>query len=85
MQPPARIGGQLHRLRTGQQHAKAQRIQELLLGEPATVFDDLLMHQCDLGGGAAKAQQADTKENAEQIAKIRAVGRETGRQVDLRG
>jgi hypothetical protein len=63
MELPADPGGHLLGLRPGQQVAEVEGVQELLVGQPAPLVDDLAVHQGDLAGRAAKAQTADPGES----------------------
>src|SRR3989338_8363306 len=54
MGAPADPCGQLHRLGTGQEHAKRQRRKILGFADPAPFLDQPAVHQRDLRGGAAK-------------------------------
>jgi hypothetical protein len=72
--PPPGIGGQLHRLGPGQEHAEAQRLQVLLFGEPAAVLDQFAVHQRDLRRRAAEGQKADAPEDADKLMCFRAGG-----------
>ena len=54
MQPPARIGGELHRFWPRQQHTKAKCVGELLFAEPASLCYDFTMHQGNLRGRPAE-------------------------------
>ena len=58
---PADIGGELHCLGPGQQHAVVQRMKKTLLGDPALFFDQLIMHQGDLTARTTKANKTKTK------------------------
>jgi hypothetical protein len=71
---PSGIGGQLHRLGPRQQHAEAQRLQELLFGEPGADFDQFAVHQRDLRRRTAEGQQADAPENTDKLGEPRGVG-----------
>ena len=66
-QAPSGIGGQLHRLGPGQQHAEAERAKEILLLEVTALVDQFLVHHGDLSGGAAEGQQADTAKAADHL------------------
>jgi hypothetical protein len=59
VQPPPYVGGDLLRLGTGQEHAEVQRPQILLLGDPALLLDQLLVHDGDLAGGTAEVDEAE--------------------------
>jgi len=41
-----------------QHHGVIQRMQETMLGNPAPLLDQLLVHHADLAGGAAEADEA---------------------------
>ncbi len=68
---PADIDGKLLRLRPRQQHAVVERMQETLLADPAPLLDQLLVHQRDLAGRAAKAQQADLEPDTRRLRQAR--------------
>ena len=51
MHQPRNINRQLRRLRPQQQHAVIERVQIAMLGNPAALFHQLLMHHRDLPGG----------------------------------
>ena len=56
---PADIDRELLRLRPRQQHAVVERVQEPALVDPALLLDQGAVHQGDLSGRPAEAQQAD--------------------------
>jgi hypothetical protein len=53
---PADIGGELLRLRSRQEHAVVERVQESRFRDPALFFDDNAMHHRDLPRGATEAE-----------------------------
>src|SRR5215207_10928793 len=61
---PADIGRELLRLRPGKEHAVIERMQKPVLGNPALLLDEDLVHYRDLAGWAAEAQQGDTQPDA---------------------
>ena len=68
MQQPADVGRELLRLGPGQQHAVVERVQEARLADPALLVDEHAVHQRDLTGRAAEAEQADLRPGAERLA-----------------
>ena len=68
VQQPAEIDGELLRLRSRQQHAVVERVQEARLVDPALLVDDDPVHQRDLAGGPAEAEQADLQPRPERLA-----------------
>ena len=67
VQQPADIGGELLRLRAGQQHAVVERVQEAALGDPALLLDQDAVHDRDLAGRPAEAQERDAQPDAERL------------------
>ena len=67
VQPPADIGGELHGLRPGQQHAEIERVQEALLADPFPLVDEHAVHQRDLAGGSAEGQDADLRPDGKRF------------------
>ena len=65
---PADVGGQLLRLGPGQQHAVVERVQEAPLGNPALLLDQLAVHDRDLAGGPAEADEAQPEPEPEGLA-----------------
>ena len=65
---PADIGGELLRLGAGQQHAEVERVQEAALADPAPLLDQHLVHQRDLAGRPAEAQQGDPRPDPHRLA-----------------
>ena len=75
VQQPADVYRELLRLRTGQQHAIVERVKESRLADPATLFDELSMHQCDLPGWTAEAHQSDSRPHPRRLAEAhRSIG-----------
>ena len=56
---------ELLRLRAGERHAKVERVQEPALADPPAPLDELLVHDRDLAGRAAEADQAELEPEAE--------------------
>ena len=75
MHEPANIGGELLRLGAGQHHAVIERMQKAPLGEPATALDQLLVHDRDLPGRPAKADETKLKPEQQRLAKADRRGR----------
>ena len=73
VQQPADIGGKLGRLRTGQQHAVIERVEEPALADPVPLVDQHAVHHGDLAGRAAEAEQPDPEPDAERLAEADAV------------
>ena len=59
MQQPAEIDGELLRLRTGKQHAEIERVEKASFADPFELFDEQAMHDGNLPGRPAEAQQTD--------------------------
>src|SRR5687768_5439710 len=59
MHQPADVSRKLLRFRPRQQHAVVQRVQKTSLRNPTPVLDQLLMHDRNLAGGTAKADEAE--------------------------
>ena len=55
VQAPAEIGRELLRLRSGQQRAERERVQEAALVDPALLVDEDAVHDGDLAGRSAEA------------------------------
>jgi hypothetical protein len=64
---PADVGGELLGLGAGQQHAEIQRVKKALLADPAPPLDQLGMHDRDLPGGSAEADEAELEPEAESL------------------
>jgi hypothetical protein len=64
MHQPANIDRELLCLGSGQQHAVVQRMQETWFADPASLFDQLTMHQCYLSGRPTKTEPADARPDA---------------------
>ncbi len=67
VQQPADIGGQLLRLRPRQQHAVIERMEKASLGNPAAALHQLLVHDGNLAGRAAKADEAQLEPEPEGL------------------
>jgi hypothetical protein len=74
MQQPAYVGSQLLRLGTGQQHAVVERVQEAAFGDPAPPLHQLLVHDGDLAGGPAEADEAQLQPETKGVGKANYVG-----------
>jgi len=59
----------LLRLGAGQHHAVVERVQEALLGYPAALLHQFLVHDGDLSGGTAEADEAQLQPVEEGFAK----------------
>ena len=70
---PADVGGELLRLGAGQEHAVVQGMQEPVLADPALLLDDDAVHDRDLAGGSAEAEQRDARPDPERLAEADAV------------
>ena len=57
VQQPADVGGELLRLGARQHHAVRERVQEAALADPAPLLDQRAMHDRDLAGGSAEADE----------------------------
>jgi hypothetical protein len=64
---PADVGGELLRFGPGQQHAVVQRVQEALLADPAPPLDQLGVHDGDLPGRPAEADEAELEPEAQRF------------------
>ncbi len=56
---PADISGQLLRLRARQQHAVIERMQKTSLGNPASLFDPLLVHDRNLASRSTETFETE--------------------------
>ena len=72
---PADIDGELLRLGPRQKMAVVQRMQKARFGNPAPFFDDDAMHDRDLSGRAAEAEQGDAQPDLERFAEADAMRR----------
>ncbi|MFM2099487.1 MAG: hypothetical protein RLZZ366_1026, partial [Pseudomonadota bacterium] len=61
---PPDISRELLRLRPGEEVTEIERVEIIILGNPAAFLNNLLVHQRDLASGAAKAGEADDRERA---------------------
>ena len=73
VQQPADIGRELLRLRSRQQHAVVQRMQEPAFGDPVLLLDQDAVHHRDLPGRAAEAEHGDPQPDPEGFAEADAV------------
>jgi len=71
---PADVGRELLRLGSGQHHAVVERVQKALLGDPAFPLDQVLVHDRDLPGRAAEADEAELEPVAKCLAKADGAG-----------
>ena len=67
VQQPADVGGELLRLRPGQQHAEVERVQVALLLDPLLLVDQDAVHERDLARRPAEAEAADLEPDAERL------------------
>src|SRR5215475_5781398 len=67
MHQPADVNGELLRLRTGQQHAVVERVQESLLTQPAPPLDQLTVHDRDLSRRAAEGDEPQLDPEAKRL------------------
>ena len=58
-------------LGAGKEVAEIQRLQELLLADPAPLFDNLAVHERDLSGRTAEAEAAYARRNADEFVERR--------------
>ena len=59
VETPAEVGGELLGLRAGEEHAEVEGVEEVVVGDPASAFDEFAVHEGDLAGGAAEAETAE--------------------------
>ena len=79
MQQPADIGRELLRLRSRQQHAVVQCVQEPAFGNPVFFLDQDAMHHRDLSGRTAETQDGDPQPDPKGLTEADAVaGRSFG-------
>ena len=71
VQQPTGIGRKLLRFRTRKQHGVIQCMQKPGFADPAFFVDENPVHQRNLTGRAAKAEQADFQPDAKRILKRR--------------
>jgi len=69
MQPPARPGRQLLRFRAGEQVAEIERVEEIFFSDPFAFVHQFAVHQRDLPGRPAKAEEADAGKHPHKIGK----------------
>ena len=70
VQQPADVGGELLRLRPGQQHAVVERVQEPLLADPALFLHQLAVHDGDLPRRPAKTDETQLEPETQGLPKI---------------
>ena len=68
---PSDVDRELLGFRAGQNHAVVERIEKSAIVDPRACFDQLAVHQRDLPGGPAKAQQPDAQPNARDLGESR--------------
>ncbi len=71
MQEPADVDGELLRFRTGEEHAEMERVQETRLADPAAFLYELGLHDRDLAGGSAEADEPELEPEAKGFAEGR--------------
>ena len=69
VQQPADIDGQLDGLRPGKQHAIIQGMEKVSGADPAAAVHQLGLHNGDLAGGPAEADEAEFDPKAQGLAK----------------
>jgi hypothetical protein len=67
VQPPADVGGELHGLRPRQQHAEVERREKRLLADPLLLVDERAVHEGNLPGGPAEADEADASPHPQRL------------------
>ena len=67
MHKPADIGGKLLRLGAGQEHAVVERVQKPILRNPPLLLDQDAVHDRYLAGGAAEAEECDTRPDMHRL------------------
>ena len=65
---PADVGRELLRLWAGQHHAVVERVQKTAFGDPAPFFHELLMHDRDLSGRTAEADESELEPEQKRVA-----------------
>ncbi len=78
VEQPADVGGELLRLRAGQEHAVVEGVQEPVLGNPAPALHELLMHDGNLPRGPPEADEAKLQPEGKRFAERQAFGRRGG-------
>ena len=74
MHEPADVDRELLGLRAGQYHAVVERVEKTAVVDPRACFDQLAVHQRDLPGGPAEAQQPDAQPHARGLRESRLGG-----------
>jgi hypothetical protein len=72
---PADVRGELLGFGAREHHAVIERVQEAPLGDPAAALDEILVHDRDLPGRAAEADEAEPQPVPEGFAQADAPGR----------
>ena len=67
VQQPADIGRELLRLRARQKHAVIERVQETRVADPPFLLDEDAVHEGDLTGRPAEAQQRDPRPDPNRL------------------
>jgi hypothetical protein len=67
MQQPPDVRRELLRFRTGQEHAVIQRVQKPRLADPASLLHQLRVHDRNLPGRPAEADQAELEPEAKRL------------------
>ena len=78
VQQPADIDGELLRLRSRQERAIIERMEEPRLADPALFLDDDAVHDGDLASRAAEAEGGDPRPDPDRLAEGDAVRRQVG-------
>ena len=73
VQQPADVYRELLRLRSRQQHAVVERVQEPAVADPALLLDQDAVHHGDLAGRPAEAERGDLRPHAHRFAERDAV------------
>ena len=58
VETPAEVGGELLGLRAGEEHAEVEGVEEVVVGDPASAFDEFAVHEGDLARRPAEADEA---------------------------
>src|SRR5262249_34156808 len=67
VEEPADVDRELLRLRTRQQHAEGERVEEPLLGDPAAAIHQIALHDRDLSRRPAEAHEAELDPVTERL------------------
>ena len=71
MEEPANIDRELLRFGSGQEHAEVERVEKTRLTDPAFLLDQLGLHDRDLPGRSAEANEPELEPEAEGFAESR--------------